>query len=329
MKDIHIKLLVKERMQRCYNNMLYILNPKYKKSLSEVSKKFRKITDSQSEELYKYLYEYFFCSSEDGYLESDIGKNDVKDHMINRLLNFRNTIIPWLNTLIKFEKSNILEIGCGTGSTAVALAEQGCKLTSIDVNNVHIKVAEKRCKLYNLTTNIFSLNAIDIKNIREEFNMIIFSASLEHMTYDERIISLKLAWEMLKKDGFLVVIETPNRLFYYDGHSSLLPFYHWLPDQIAMQYSKFSPRERCKNNSFDYMNFIRFGRGASFHEFEIALDIKCCDLTVCCMQQFQKSFISGILTNEHKYNIFMRKLGPKNIPDGFYYNNLYIAIKKA
>ena len=200
-------------------------------------------------------------------------------------------------------------------------------MTGIDVNAIYIESAKKRCDLYGLSANILAMNATEINKINEKFNLILFSASLEHMTYKERIVSLKLAWDMLENNGFLVVIETPNRLYYFDGHSSLLPFYHWLPDQIAMQYSKFSPREECVNSSSDEIKFIRFGRGASFHEFEIALNTRCSDLETNCMQSFKKTFITNIVSKEYKYNKFLRKLGPQKVSDGFYYSNLYIAIK--
>lgn len=329
MKDFLIKLLGRERIGRWYHNVQFLLNSKYGKSYREVKKYFRDINESQSKELNKCLSEIYFSSFQDGYLNSDIGKNDMEDHLINRLLNFRYDTIPWINSLISLKQSKVLEIGCGTGCTTVALAEQGCELTSIDVNNIDIKVAKKRCELYNLSVNILAMNAVDIAEINSKFDLIVFSASLEHMTYEERLISIKTAWSMLNKNGFLVVIETPNRLYYFDGHSSKLPFYHWLPDQLAMQYSKYSPREACINNSFDEMQFLRFGRGASFHEFEIALDIRCSDMEVYNMQSFRKTFISNIISDEYKYNHFLKKLGPSNIPEGFYFEHLYIAIKRS
>ena len=97
--------------------------------------------------------------------------------------------------------------------------------------------------------------------------------------------------------------------------------------QIAIQYSKFSPRELFVSNGNDEMSLIRFGRGVSFHEFELALNVNCSDFEVYSMQSFEKTFISNIILNEFKYCKFLRKLGPPNISEGFYYKYLYIAIK--
>ena len=161
------------------------------------------------------------------------------------------------------------------------------------------------------------MNAMDINKINEKFDLIIFSASLEHMTYEERLASIKSAWNILNKNGFLVIIETPNRLYYFDEHSSRLPFYHWLPDQIAVQYSKYSLRELFVSNSCDEISLIRFGRGVSFHEFELALNIRCSDFEVYSMQPFEKTFISNIVFDEFKYSKFLKKTWSSKYIGGF------------
>ena len=327
------KLIETERLNNFKLNIRLLLNSKYKKSFCKVKRQFREINDTQKNELYAYLSDFYFSTYDCdcySYLNTEIGKKDMNDHMFDRLIDFRRFVIPWLNSIVSLPQCKILEIGCGTGCTTVALAEQDCELSSIDVDSTHIKVAQKRCEIYDLSVNIHAINATCINEINEKFDMIIFSASLEHMTYEERLTSIKLAWNMIKKNGFLVVIETPNRLHYFDGHSSILPFYHWLPDEIAIQYSKFSPREACKNSSSDEMAFIRFGRGASFHEFELALGKKCADMTIYDMQSFLDIFISKVIhRNKREYSKLLKKIGPAGVPDGFYHSDLYIAIEKS
>jgi S-adenosylmethionine-dependent methyltransferase len=96
------------------------------------------------------------------------------------------------------------------------------------------------------------------------------------MTYEERLLSLKAAWSLLGSGCLLAIIESPNRLWYFDDHTSNLPFYHWLPDELALEFLK-----RSRNYYFDpvferfdetsQIELIRRGRGVSFHEFELAL----------------------------------------------------------
>ena len=53
--------------------------------------------------------------------------------------------------------------------------------------------------------------------------------------------SLRLAREVVKPDGAIVVCETPNRLIYFDHHTAQMPFFHLLPDELALDYY---PRSR-------------------------------------------------------------------------------------
>ena len=109
------------------------------------------------------------------------------------------------------------------------------------------------------------------------FDYVIFFACLEHMTINERMASLKNTWEMLDMGGFLVIIETPNRLWYFDKHTSNLLFFHSLANELTFRYSCFSPRENFRElyNEYDTdskIHFLRRGRGLNFHEIEIAIN---------------------------------------------------------
>jgi S-adenosylmethionine-dependent methyltransferase len=97
------------------------------------------------------------------------------------------------------------------------------------------------------------------------------------MTTEERIDSLKQAWDALKYKGHLIVVEAPNRLWVEDTHTSELPFFQWLPDDLAYLYSiksnKQSFNSKYLDNEYLHMQqFLRRGRGVSFHEFELAFE---------------------------------------------------------
>ena len=96
------------------------------------------------------------------------------------------------------------------------------------------------------------------------FDFVIFYASLEHMTHGERIASIRESWQLLGPDSLWCVIETPNRLWYHDGHTSLLPFFMWLPDELAFEYSRLSPRTSFANEFREFteeqqLRFLRQG----------------------------------------------------------------------
>jgi S-adenosylmethionine-dependent methyltransferase len=246
------------------------------------------------------LKEHFFTNplcnirSIDEYLSTAPGQNDLEAHIVGRLDANRKGVIPWLDQASPLARAKILEIGCGTGASTVALSEQGADVLGIDIDEGALRVAEVRCRTSGLTARFCAVSAAEaLQRFRgERFDFIIFFAALEHMTLEERLGSLRAAWEALPARAHLVIVECPNRLWFLDDHTSLAPFFHWLPDDLAFQYSRVTPRERF-NTLFTEpteeakLAFTRWGRGASFHEFEIALDCRVEDLpVVSCLAHF-------------------------------------------
>lgn len=272
---------------------------------------------------------------------SDIPCNptDLHDHLIGRLNEFRNVIIPWLNDVRTLNGANILEIGCGTGSSTVALAEQGATVTAIDIVESSIKVAQDRCRAYGLQANFICANATEAHKVLagQKFDFIIFFAALEHMTNSERIEAMSRTWEMLPPGGYWCIIESPNRLWPYDGHTALLPFYHWLPDDLAFAYSRFSSREnfgeRFHSPSNDMLPFLRTGRGVSFHEFDLAIGSAAALDVVSCLALYRRSksfakrltwFFSRQRRNCEK---MLHEFAP-NLHAGFFLQTLDLVIRK-
>ena len=50
----------------------------------------------------------------------------------------------------------------------------------------------------------------------------IFFACLEHMTYAERLTAMRATWNGLRAGALWCSIETPNRLWWFDEHTSFL-----------------------------------------------------------------------------------------------------------
>jgi 2-polyprenyl-3-methyl-5-hydroxy-6-metoxy-1,4-benzoquinol methylase len=210
--------------------------------------------------------------SSDGY------RRDVETHLSGRLSTFRATSIPWLSESLVLEGLRVLEIGCGTGSSTLALAEQGARVTGVDIDLGAIEVGRRRLELYGLEADLRPGNAEDIGRefFGQRFDLVLYFATLEHMTIPERLTSLRQAWDLLEPGGHLGVIEAPNRLWVSDVHTSQLPFFNWLPDDLAFAYAPFSPRENFRElygtaprESMEH--FLRRGRGVSYHEFELAI----------------------------------------------------------
>lgn len=248
---------------------------------AQLSSRYRQIGAEALGEIETALRENFFHREPAGYLQSELGRQDMHAHLTGRIEMDRTWCAPWLNAAQPLDGAKILEIGCGTGATTVVLAEQGARVTAIDVDAPALKVAKRRLDLYGLEAELHVGNAVEIESVfaGRQFDFIIYWASLEHMTHAERIATLQQSWRMLPKGAQWVVIETPNRLHYYDSHTAFLPFFLWLPDEVAVEYAKFSSREgyrtamdgKSLDNVSDRELLARWGRGMSYHEFELVM----------------------------------------------------------
>ncbi|MCI0561988.1 MAG: class I SAM-dependent methyltransferase, partial [Nitrososphaera sp.] len=301
-----------------------------------LAKMFKRVSEAGLDQIRLSLKEHYFSEPQnrfgapiEEYLASEQGESDLQDHLSRRLEDDRRIIIPWLDNAKPLRGASILEIGCGTGCSTVALAEQGADVTGIDTNNNNLEVAKNRCRVYGLDAEFLNANAAELHKLisSHRFDFIIFFATLEHMTHSERMIAMKKTWEMLAQGGLWCTVECPNRLWYFDSHTSMLPFYLWLPDDLAFKYSQFSPREGF-NTSYNVSNeetmldFLRRGRGVSFHEFDLALKKAETLKVVSSLELFirHQSLLRKIkwkLSIEHRYASVLSKVGPK-IHQGFY-----------
>lgn len=298
--------------------------------------RFRTLTPEQETDLVASIRDNYFVSMEysfgpaDEYAASDVGKRDIENHIHNRLAGDRRTVVPWLDSLRSLNGARILEIGAGMGASTACLAEQGASVTAVDVDGSALRVTERRCQLMGLEdrVKIVEANATAMGSLgaRGDFDLVIFFACLEHMTLDERLDSLAKAWAILSPGQHLVIIETPNRLWWEDDHTSMAPFFHWLPDDLAIRYAPLTPRPHF-NQAFSgsqpdpLLDLARWGRGASFHEFVLALDKPLADLPV-------PSAMNKYLRRPRPQ--FMRVLHEvaPDVPEGFLWPYLDLALER-
>ncbi len=325
------------------------LQNKIRKAISPIPRRlaarFRQLDPSNEQELRRSLETHYFTREIWGkattaaeYLASKEGQDDFSQHLFERLDNFRSTVIPWLDRVIGLNGKRVLEIGCGTGTSTVALAEQGASVTAIEIDDESLRVAEDRCNLYQLDVELFKANGADVLDAVKpgNFDAVIYMAVVEHMTIPERLQSLRDCWSLLSPGGFLAIIETPNRLWLHDAHTSWLPFYFWLPDDLAYLYSQKSPRVPFNTafrdaNLADMEDLRRQGRGVSFHEIELALGSEGWQ-PLLGMRDFLRRrsplwSIAHLLTTPHGFQRSLRKAAP-GIPRVFFEQSLDVVIQK-
>lgn len=309
---------------------------------ARISRNFRKISEDSEKKLLDILAEYYGKSSSEQ-LSEDERTMILEHHMHTHLNDLRIEVVPWIESLTSLNGASVLEIGCGTGISTLAFAEQGADVVAIDIASKDIAMAQKRCKLYGLENiNFLELGVADLVQIPGGggFDLIIYSRTFEHLTYTERIQSIKETYDMLKDGGYIVIYDAPNRLWHYDSHTSLASFFHWLPDELAVDYAKYTTRdgfnevfnedklsegtgafrfEGDKRNTLEKL--ARFGRGVSYHELEIALN----RFEKLDISDFKRKFLGYSMS---EFSKVLKSVGPGYVDEWFYDEILSFAIMK-
>ena len=193
-------------------------------------------------------------------------------------------LIPWIEQTRPLEGLTVLEYGCGNGAVSAAFAARCGRLIGYDIDAA--SVAEGRRELSGRGIANAQLEHRPLEEIlgavrahRGQVDVFLLYAVLEHLTVQERLDVLALSRETVRPDGIIVVCETPNRLTYLDHHTAQMPFFHLLPDELSARLYRTSPRSelraeldaRAAEGEERLLEAIaRWGRGVSFHEFEVA-----------------------------------------------------------
>jgi 2-polyprenyl-3-methyl-5-hydroxy-6-metoxy-1,4-benzoquinol methylase len=272
-----------------------------------------------------------------GYVETEEGKKLLEELALGRLNRGRKTYVPWINAFLPLRGCRILEIGAGLGTSTVALAEQGAMVIAVDINERPISIAKDKCRIFGVSAEFVVTNAVEyMTNSNESFDAVIFFASLEHMLPDERLEALARAWHIIRRQGYLIILEAPNRLWYFDSHTARLPFFNWLPANLALQYMQFSPRVDLVKiltppSEANLLQLQRWGLGVSFHEFDLALGKDIRNLKHHSLGKFLRRrsplrYLGWHATGDAKFARFLKRAAP-DVPGGWFESYLNLAIQ--
>jgi 2-polyprenyl-3-methyl-5-hydroxy-6-metoxy-1,4-benzoquinol methylase len=195
-------------------------------------------------------------------------------------------LIPWIEQTVSLRGKTVLEYGCGNAAVSCAFAERARRVIGLDIDAGWIELGNEELRrrgLRNIELEFHPADRIAAAAAarRGQVDVFLLYAVLEHLTVSERLAILRLAREVVKPDGAIVVCETPNRLFYFDHHTAQIPFFHLLPDELALEYYPRSGREDFKaaidaaaqgGRAAALEAIARWGRGVSFHEFELVFE---------------------------------------------------------
>jgi SAM-dependent methyltransferase len=193
-------------------------------------------------------------------------------------------LIPWIEQVAPLAGKTVLEYGCGTGFVSRAFAARAGRHVGFDIDEAAVALGREVLAHGGLeNARLHHAPAEEITAAVERFagevDVFLLYAVLEHMSIAERLDVLALARRVVRRDGVIVVCEAPNRLIDFDHHTAQIPFFSQLPDELALRYARHSPRPDFTaamaaaagaGPAAAQTALTRWGRGVSFHEFELA-----------------------------------------------------------
>jgi S-adenosylmethionine-dependent methyltransferase len=228
----------------------------------------------------------FFKSVSDEFLASPEGQQGVEAQALGRYEEVLGRIVPWVARHIDLANAEVLEIGCGAGASTAGFARSCRHIVGYDIDADGIDGARLRMEILGITNaQLYCVPPESLLSRARADNaggvqVVLCYAVLEHQTLPERLETIRTCWDLLRPGGLFVVADTPNRLTYMDHHTSFLPFYHMLPHDLAVAYAGKSTRPSfgpainarlAESESAAVETVIRWGRGVSYHEFELVL----------------------------------------------------------
>jgi ubiquinone/menaquinone biosynthesis C-methylase UbiE len=146
-------------------------------------------------------------------------------------------LVTLINRFGTLRGKKILDIGSGSGSSAFVMMDKGAKsVQGVEPNNQFVELAEMRARDEGFQNTTQFLHIKDTSKMPFEdgkFDIVTFSAVLEHIPPSLRQDIIKEAYRCLAPGGLMVFAETPNRAFPFDGHTTGLPLIPWLPFWLA------------------------------------------------------------------------------------------------
>lgn len=174
------------------------------------------------------------------------GKSEAKRYSL-----YRPDIHPQVIQIIKSRLTlkkpvgNVLDVGCGTGQSAIALTEIAERVTGIDISEDMISQAQRHEKVVYLQAPAENIPLPDMT-----FDMVTVGLSFH---WFDRGKFLGEAYRVLKSPGWLVIYDN----FFSGVMRGNTEFEHWLRDKFIAQFPA-PPRDRrpLKDDELGQYGFI-------------------------------------------------------------------------
>lgn len=117
-------------------------------------------------------------------------------------------ILPPLNKCLTKKTKKILDIGCGSGTISLYLANKGYKVKGIDISRKAIKASKESAKNIGLKNVDFETCEFPREIPKGKYDLVFFSEVVEHLPDDE--LALRKIHKLLNPGGILY-LSTPSK----------------------------------------------------------------------------------------------------------------------
>jgi SAM-dependent methyltransferase len=173
----------------------------------------------------------------------------------SRLMHFVQYLVPEIEFRCgPLDNKRVLDFGCGTGPSTVALAMRAKSVVAFDVDPESMRLCRRRLAEHGLESQVQLLYAESLDEVRDligEVDLILMCGVIEHLPItqgDLRRNIIRTLFGMLKESGYLYVYDTPNRVWPYDFHTTHLWWIPWMEPGSARAYRRAVRRGRYKDS---------------------------------------------------------------------------------
>lgn len=161
----------------------------------------------------------------------------IRDHL-GRVALAQRLHLPLIREQREPAGSRVLDLGCGTAGTGVALALAGATVTGVDVSERLLGLAAIRAAEAGVNLALIRGDARHLPFCDAAFDLCVSDQVIEHVK--GYAILLTEAYRVLRPGGLLLV-SAPHRLAIREGHTALLCA-SWLPHDAAGRYAAWRGR---------------------------------------------------------------------------------------
>jgi SAM-dependent methyltransferase len=161
---------------------------------------------------------------------------------------------------------SVLEVGCSFGHITEYLAEQAevAELRTFDTDPAFVAITRAKVEEMGLhkVREVAQFTNDETRRLPyadDRFDLVVASGVIEHLPARNRRAQVDEYYRVLAARGYILIVDTPNRLFPLETHSIGLPLVQWLPPRLAYGYARVCRPRKFRDVTFE--GFVQDGTG--------------------------------------------------------------------